>query len=457
MEEFTFSVAELAQALGGFFRQAFPDDIWVTGQISNLKKSNGGHRYFDLVEPSAPGATPEAKFSVTLFQSNRMVVNKLLKRAGISKIEDGMEVRIRCVVDFYPKQGRLQLRMTSIDPTHTLGQMAMARQQLLEKLSAEGIFALQAQLTMDRVPRRIGLVTSIGSAAHADFTHELTASGLAWEIYESDARVQGEYAEATIIAGLLALDQHGLDVIALVRGGGSRGDLTVFDSEAVVRCLAGLSTPVFTGIGHEVDRSICDEAAFLAFKTPTACAAALSETARAYHHDLEQTWARITERSMRVLAAADDDNVERARRCSQAVHAGLARHDANVVTARRRLLRAATVTPQRAQAALTIRSRQLVTSGTYPLRDATRNLDRHIERLATRAPRVLERAAAKLDLLDSQQRAYDPRKALARGWSITRNEAGAVIRTVDDAPPGSVVTTDIATGRLTSRVESVQP
>src|SRR5690606_17793690 len=130
------------------------------------------------------------------------------------------------------------------------------------------------------LPTRLGLVTSGGSAAQADFLHELGRQGdrpVSWQVTAMLSRVQGPGADREMAAALRALERHGVDLIALVRGGGARTDLFAFDSELLARAIATASVPVVTGVGHEIDTSVADRVAARAYKTPTACAAALAE------------------------------------------------------------------------------------------------------------------------------------------------------------------------------------
>ena len=165
--------------------------------------------------------------------------------------------------------------MDQIDPSFTLGQLAVERERLLKQLFDEGLLEKNGLLQVPYVPLRVGLVTSIGSAAHADFITEISNSGFGFTVLEYDSRVQGENAAAEIVLGLEVLSSHNPDVIVLIRGGGSTADLSIFDSEIVARTIAELNLPVFTGIGHEIDRSVADEVAHSSFKTPTSCANAL--------------------------------------------------------------------------------------------------------------------------------------------------------------------------------------
>ena len=156
----------------------------------------------------------------------------------------------------------------------------VARAALLAKLAEEDLLRANADRPMPLVPLRVGLATSDGSAAEADFLDELRRSGFAFRVLRADTRVQGSDAPRSIASAIRMLATHRLDVLALVRGGGARTDLAAFDDEAVARAIAACPVPVVTGIGHEVDTSVADEVAHTAAKTPTACAQLLVARAR---------------------------------------------------------------------------------------------------------------------------------------------------------------------------------
>ena len=201
----SFTVAQLNQLIGGTLEQIFPDDLWVEGEISNLNRSRAGHVYFDLIEPTPPGVASTAKISVVLFSQTKQIVNNQLKRQNVGAIKDGMAVRIRAVVDFYETQGRLQLRMTGIDPRYILAAMAAERDELIRRLTEEGVTKHNKSLPMPLVPLRVGLVTSRGSAAEADFMDELSGCGFGFQVVVCDSRVQGDLAPRGLIAGLRTL------------------------------------------------------------------------------------------------------------------------------------------------------------------------------------------------------------------------------------------------------------
>jgi exodeoxyribonuclease VII large subunit len=457
--EATFSVLELGTALTLALEQLFPNDVWVQGEIRGLKRGRNDHVYFDLVEPSeTPGGLPKATLPVALFKQNKDIVNRMLTRAGGGmRMEDGMRVRIRSVVSFYAPTGRLQLRMTSIDPTFTLSQLASDRDHIMRVLSAEGLLACNKALAMPVAPLRVGLVTAAGSAAYHDVVHELEVSGIGWHIHHVDAQVQGQRAEAALCAALSTLAARHVDVIVLVRGGGSRTDLAVFDSEALARCIATLSVPVLTGIGHEVDRSIADEVAYESFKTPTAVAAALNARVAAFLAQAEQCWFEITEQAAALTEHADEEVIEMARRVARATRTVLDAQHTHVTHLGQRIRRetgfALAHTSRRVDQHATL----VGSASRRQLRDSARSIDAVALRVAALAPRHVANGERTLAAVEARVRGLDPARVLARGWSITRDADGRTVRSVATLRPDDELHTTFADGVATSRLVRTHP
>ena len=401
------SVSRLGSLVKDGLAVLFPEEFWVEGQITNLRTPRSGHTYLDLVEPSdEPGRPPVAAFSVVLWKQTKVGIDRTLAEAGAVTLGDALQVRIRASIDFYPPHGRLQLKMTGVDPGFTLGLMAAQRERLLLALATEGLLGRNASLALSEPALRIGLVTSIGSAAHADFCTELERSGIAFDLIERDTRVQGDGAAIDIAEGLRIVATYGPDVIALVRGGGSAVDLSVFDAEVVARTIAGLAVPVLTGIGHEIDRSIADEVAHTSYKTPTACAAALVGAARVFADRISALRTAIADHAHRAIDMADRQRTDLAGRTIRAANAVLRHHTDLLAAGQSRLLHTASALPQR-----------------------------HRERL---------------DALGARLRALDPAMVLARGWSITRLSDGTLVRSPQDVSDGDTLVTALADGTVTS-------
>ena len=410
----TLSVEELSHLLKDGLATLFPEDLWVEGQVSNFHDARSGHAYFDLVEPSAvPGRAVAAKLSVALFKGARIGVDHTLAAAGELALANDLQLRIRARLDFYPPSGRLQLIMNGVDSAFTLGRLAAERERLLHALADEGLLRANRANPIPVPPLRVGLVTSIGSAAHADFSEEISRSGFPFTVLERDARVQGDGSAVDLAEALHMVATHQPDVIALVRGGGSATDLAAFDAEVLARTIASLDVAVVTGIGHEVDRAVADEVAHTAFKTPTACAVAIVGQVAAFADAVADLQESIAQRAGASTARATDLLDDLAQRTARSATAVLDRR--------------------------------------------AERLDNLVERLRRSPLATLDRQAERLAGITNNLRALDPARILARGWSITRLADGTLVRSVTDTTVGDTLVTHVAGGTVTSTVDGTEP
>jgi len=423
----TYTVGELADAINDQLRRGFSDGVWVRGEIDGLRHS-GPHTYFALVEHGDQG---KAVLNVSLFAPMKRNLTPLLKKNRL-ELANGMKVRIFGQLDYYAPNGRLGLKMAGIDPRFTLGELSQARDQVIRRLVATGLFDANRRLVMPVVPLRVGVVTSVGTAAWHDFHQELVASRLGFQLRVCDTRVQGEFAELSVAAAIRTLTRRtDVDVVVVIRGGGARNELATFDAEAIAVAIATSPLPVLTGLGHEIDTSVADEVAHRSLKTPTACAGALIEAVAAYREATERRWTAIESLARHELITATGSLSDRAHRIARRTHAAVERADERLATRRDRLRLA----PHRQ---LAHSHRQLVSTAS--------RLTRRVPHVVDARERDIDAAAARLALLD-------PVNLLRRGWSITRAEDGAIVRSIADAPPGVVITTQVADGSLTSRIE----
>jgi exodeoxyribonuclease VII large subunit len=428
----TWSVAELHEALNAVLDQVFGDVVWVEGEVRNLKRSAARHVYFDLVDADWDG--PEGQrpsLSVTLFNAHRERVNRFLReQGGAVRMDDGVRLRIGGRLGTYAVRSTLQLLMDRIDPAFTLGVLGQERRRLLAALADEGLLRANAEQTVPPLPLSVALVTSRNSAAHADALDELQRSGIGFRVTVLDARTQGVGAEASVCSALHAAERRGVDVVLLVRGGGAATDLAAFDTEAIARTIADLTVPVFTGIGHETDRSVADEVAHTAHKTPTAAAAAVVAAVRDAATEVDAARGALRSAALGRLVRAGTGLDRVARRCGTG-----------------------------ASHRLHVESRQLDVladriSGAAPraLTTAAGVVDDTAQRLRSSGTRCLEVAALRVDGLAGTAAAHDPALALARGWSVTQHPDGRIVRQPAELAPGDPLVTRLAGGTVTSTV-----
>jgi exodeoxyribonuclease VII large subunit len=426
----TFSVGELADAINGALRRKFSDGVWVRGEIQGWSV-RGPHAYFRLVEDTDDG---KAAINIQFFAPAQARLKPLLMKNRL-RLADGLKVRIFGHLDFFAPSGQLGLKMSGIDPRFTLGELALQRDDVVRRLVATGLYDRNRGCRVPPAPLRVGVVTSTASAAWADFLHEIERSSLAFDLRVVDVRVQGEWAVTEVSAALRTLTRHrDLDVVVVIRGGGSRSELATFDHEAIATAIALSPVPVFTGLGHEIDRSVADEVAHTALKTPTACAAALVEHVLAFQQRTELLWTAIERRAERGVTAAATDVAELANGIRLRVVAAVERADERLSQRARRVGIGATRVVERSDTRLAVAASAVA-----------------------RVPQRLEPELRHLESVEQRVRLLDPVHTMARGWSITRTADGRTVRDAAQVRAGDQIVTTFANGTAHSRVEETNP
>ena len=330
---------------------------------------------------------------------------------------DGMAVVCHGRIEVYAPRGTYQL---TVDRLHALGTGTLEAQlrRLHAALAAEGLFAPERKRPIPAFPRRIALVTSPTGAAIADFLRTLQGRWRGSDVILVPSRVQGAGAAEELAAALRAAARltPPVDVIALVRGGGSLEDLWSFNEEVLVRAVAASHIPVVAGVGHEIDISLADLAADLRALTPTDAAVKVSP-------DGEQVTAVVAGLGLRLDAGLNRHLAQVRQQVVQLARSRIFADPTGLIRDR-----------QDAIAQQTLRLKRL----------ATASLVRHQERLAA--------AAARLE-------AGSPLQLLARGWSLTWREDNAdrtALRSVNGLGPGTTLVTQLADGRIWSSLERIE-
>ncbi|MEO6054967.1 MAG: exodeoxyribonuclease VII large subunit, partial [Chthoniobacterales bacterium] len=273
-----FRVTELTRVIRDLL-EGKVGSLWVEGEISNHRKQSSGHQYFTLKDESA-------QISCVLFKSASTAV----------EISDGLHVEIFGQVTVYEARGKYQLVVRKI-ATRGAGALQAKFEALKNRLQAEGLFDAERKRELPSYPKRIGIVTSPTAAALQDFLRVLQTRVSA-ELIIAPVRVQGNGASREIADAIERFsnpptEELRVDVVAVIRGGGSLEDLWEFNEEIVARAIAECSVPVITGVGHEIDFTIADFSADLRAPTPSAAAAALLPEKIVIHHRLFQQLARL--------------------------------------------------------------------------------------------------------------------------------------------------------------------
>jgi exodeoxyribonuclease VII large subunit len=251
-----YSVRQVANRLSELIQNdLFLGDLWVAGEVSNLRSYPSGHLYFSL-------KGEDAILRCVLFKSDN---------SGF-KFADGDAVVAHSRVDFYPPRGDLQCIVDFVQP-EGVGALQAEYERLKARLQAEGLFEAGRKRVLPRFPVRIGVATSQAGSVYHDICHVLERRWPLAELVLAPTSVQGAEAVPGVVAAIGQLNaQPGIDVIIVARGGGSLEDLWAFNDEAVARAIFGSSVPVVSGVGHETDTTIADFVADVRAPTPSAAA-----------------------------------------------------------------------------------------------------------------------------------------------------------------------------------------
>jgi len=402
----TFSVSEFVKTVNQSIKQRFGRGVWLHGEIQEMKTPN--HVYFTLVDQDGD---KKAVLSASIWQGVYQSMRAKLAESGL-QLADGLKVRVFGEPDLYAGNGRFSFKVSKIDPRFTLGDLIAQREEVVKKLKLKKLYDANRAVDLSLVPLRVGIITSIGSAAHADVLKTFKDSKIGFTIFVHDARVQGEDSISSVVAALQTMDMRkDLDLLLLVRGGGAKNDLIAFDSLQIATAIANCRLPVFTGIGHETDFSVADEVANQSHKTPTACATVVIEIVREFIESTEQVWDGIATLALRELELSASHLADRANKIGSKVLDALA--------------------------------------------GASKRLAMTAQRIKHRPEEIFRLEKSSLDAFADRVRLLDPVNTMARGWSITRNTAGNIVRDVTKLKTGDKLVTTFANGSTASTIQEI--
>jgi len=443
-------------------------DIWVEGEISNLRPASSGHLYFTLKDA-------EAQLPVVLFRRQASLLR--------FRPEDGLQVRVRGKASIYEQRGQLQLVAETMEPVGA-GSLQLAFERLRDRLKAEGLFDHERKRPLPAFPRSVAIVTSPTGAVIRDFLNIVNRRNCGLNVILIPAAVQGERAAAEVESAIAQANALGLagqaDLIVLARGGGSLEDLAAFNSERVARAIAASELPIVSAIGHETDFTIADFTADLRAPTPSAAAELITEA----QHKVEEQVAALGNRLVR---AARFQLLQARQRLGRTP---IAYAQQRITTHLHRLEQRLDDLGFRMESALAERLRQhrsTVNDLTAAVlrHDPRRQLSAARESLSasqSRLAHALERTlgAARTQSQSAEARLYraaqvsvsvrraafaelrrelaalSPLAVLNRGYALVQDEQGKIVRSIERLTANQQVATRLSDGTFTSQILTIQ-
>lgn len=429
-----YAVSDFADILRGLVEDALPS-VWIEGEISNLAKPASGHWYFTIKDSGA-------QLRCVMFRKANYLVRPLPK--------DGDQVRIRAQASVYVARGDLQLICEAMEPAGQ-GALLLAYERLKAKLQAEGLFDADLKRPIPKIPRGIGLITSATGAAVQDVLTALRRRFPLVTVYLYPVPVQGAEAAPAIVKALRELPKRAsVDVVLLVRGGGSLEDLWAFNEEAVARAVRACVKPVICGVGHEVDFSIADFAADLRAPTPTAAA----ELCTPDIAEWRRTLAAQRDAILRIWQQAHQRRQEQLGRDSQrlvALHPGRRLRDRiQALDDLEMRLRRSQAQQLRARSDRWHDLQKRLLGSRLSAQISGLQLDQaRLERRLLQAwSGRLMQSRDRLQAIESLLTSFNPQAVLNRGYAIARDEAGNILRDPAQVGIGTAVDLQLAKGAL---------
>lgn len=434
-----YTVSELSQELRNLLEGQFPD-VWVTGEISNYRGASSGHCYFTLKDANA-------QLRAVCFRNQA----RYLK----FKPQDGLSVIARGRLSVYEARGEYQFLVELLEPAG-LGALQLAFQQLKTKLAAEGLFDPARKKPLPALPRTVGIVTSPSGAVIRDILRVLRRRFRNINVLLYPVRVQGEGAAEEIAEGLRYFSRHPLaDVLIVARGGGSLEDLWAFNEERVARAIAASTIPVISGVGHETDFTIADFVADLRAPTPSAAAELVVRRKDDFLSELDHRTRRLTQLfRLKLSEARQRLTVLRMHRVFQIALSRLAERAQRVDDSGSTLERLIRARLNSATQAWLHASAGVVRFDIGRLLAFKRAaLDECEKRFQTGFKSYLVERENRLNRLEGILQERSPLGILKRGYSITRDTSGGIIRDAAEVALGSDISVRLARGELGASVK----
>lgn len=432
--ETALTLYELNNLVSEVISSVMPDEYWVEAEISELRVVRG-NCYMELVQKAEDTRTPVARASAKCWRTYWILVQSSFERVTGRQLCPGMKVMMRVHADFHEAYGFSWI-VTDINPEYTLGDIARRRREIIARLKEEGVFDLQKELIIPLFAQRVAVISSDNAAGYDDFCNQLqnNEKGLAFSVKLYPAVMQGESTEDSVIEALdrIYKDEDKFDVVVIIRGGGATSDLSGFDTLSLAENVANFPLPIIVGIGHNRDESVLDLVANMSVKTPTAAAAFLID--------------RLAAVAARVDAAATS----------------LSKYVTNRIEQEKsRIKYLSTVLPSlyaavksRENMRISRMSDSLYVAVIQIVASEKARLDLMPQRLSGAWRQAVTGESHRLQMLEQRVAASDPKRMLARGYTLTLHD-GRAVTDLSSLKKGDMLTTLFAGGEVVSEVNKI--
>jgi exodeoxyribonuclease VII large subunit len=448
------SLSELQLIIKDSLYITLPDFYWVVAEISEMKENSAGHCYLELIEKLPDEKNVRAKVKAIIWGNRCGFLKSFFESSTGETLREGMKVLVRIKIEYHELYG-LSLIISDIDPSFTIGEMALKRQLIIKKLEEEGIYSMNKEIPFPAVPQRIAVISSGKAAGYSDFMNHLAENSYGYVFYTAlfESVMQGAETEKDIISALDRIADHLnlFDVVAVIRGGGSQSDLSWFDNYNIAFHVTQFPLPVVTGIGHEKDLSVTDMVAYQSLKTPTAVADYLIDSVASAEDRLNEISSEISDYSKEIISHNKErlessrmKLVPAAKLLISGEKALLSSKIIEMISFGKGYILKAGIMPANHKSRL-ISAVGSFSSGKYS------DLERKSLALVNLASNILGNKKIKTESLENALKILDPANVLKRGYTITSLN-GKILKSSGETSEEDIIDTRFSDGTIRSKV-----
>lgn len=433
---------------------ALPDSYWIIAEISELKENNIGHCYLELIEKNPEEKNVRARIRAIIWNNRYRFLKAYFENTTRESFRVGIKMLVKVRIEYHELYG-LSLIISDIDPAFTLGDMAVKRQNIIDRLEKEGIFSMNKELPFPGFPQRIAIVSSKSAAGYIDFINHLKGNNYGYSFHTTlfDAVLQGPETEHSVINALniIASDFQRFDVAVIIRGGGSQTDLSWFDNYNIAYHITQFPLPVITGIGHDKDISVTDLVANISLRTPTAVANFLIDSMAESEKHITDMCSSIIAGS-RIIITQNRNHIEssaiRLFPLARLMMANLRDRLSSSVTEIMNIGKSLIIRVGNIPSNQKSRLNSAVRTFSAEKSEKVKGQCRDLRKITLNA---ITNASIKLKSMDSTLELLNPEKILERGYSITCLN-GKIIKRAEELNNNDIVDTKLHKGSIRSSV-----
>ena len=450
----TYTLSELQHEIKESISEQFPFAVWIVAEINTLTRHKSGHCYMELVQKSKTSNSIIAQARATVWANKFSFISAYFESETDSVLAAGMNVMLQVTITYHEVYG-LSLNVIGINPTYTIGDMERAKKEIIARLINEGIFDMNKTQSFPAVVQNIAVISSSTAAGYGDFVNHLETNTYGYHINITlfEAAMQGEQTETSILDALnrIGEEYENYDAVAIIRGGGSKNDLSWFDNYNIAYMVTQFPLPVISGIGHERDESIVDMVAHTRMKTPTAVANFIIDYNAQFEEQVDSTSSEIFDIAKDFLMSSEM-YINNMTMSIMKIRTLLSKHTERCDRIMSEIRTGLNVHMKEEEMKLNMIGNKLETSPKRLISEHESHLNGIKELISRTTKHRIEKANEKLGFLEHRLTLNDPRTILKRGYSITRIN-GKVVTNDLETNDGDIMETLLYDGMVTSVVK----